>query len=138
MTIPYSKKLYRKELSMGLVFLILGILFVQQEPGNIFKYGFILVSILHLTSGFYRLRIPYLKVENGIITKSRLFSRTIPLDDIERIKIFAGDYILYTSETKLTINSQQVSKLQLAELDELLRSLKKSIEETPTKEYKYS
>lgn len=138
MTIPYSKKLYRKELSMGLVFIILGILFVKQEPGNILKYGFVLVGVLHLTSGFYRLRTPYLKVENGNITKSGLFSRTFSLIDVERIKIFAGDYILYTSETKLKINSQQVNKVQLAELDKFLRSLNKSIEKTPPKEYKYS
>ncbi|NJW51301.1 hypothetical protein [Salinimicrobium oceani] len=138
MTIRYSKKAFRRDLILGSVFLIFGIFFIAEEPDNVIRYGFLVVSLLHLISGLYQLKMPYLKLENGKITKGGLISKSIPLSEVVRIRKFAGDYTLYTSDKKLKINSELVNKTELNRLDELMRSIDVPLDETPPKDYKHS
>lgn len=138
MIVKYRRKRIWKELLLGTLFFILGIYFAVSEPENTFRYGFILVGLLHLISGIYQLNVPYLRFDNGKVTRSGLISRSISLSEVARIRKFAGDFSLYTAEKKLKINSELVSKDQMKELDELMRSLEVPLDETPPKEYKYS
>lgn len=138
MTVRYSKKVVRKDLVLGSLFLILGIFFILEEPSNVIRYGFLLISLLHLISGFYQLRMPYLKLEKGSITRGGLISKSISLSEVERIRKFAGDYTLYTSDKKLKIHSELVNRTEIDELDKLMRSIEVPLDETPPKEYKYS
>ena len=138
MNIRYSRKVVRKDLILGSLFLLLGIYFVAEEPDNILRYGFLLVSLLHLISGFYQLKMPYLKLKNGSITRGGFISKSISLSEVERIRKFAGDYTLFTPEKKLKINSELVDRSQLNELDELMGSLEIPLDETPPKKYNYT
>ena len=138
MIVKYRKKFIYKELILGSLFFIFGIFFIAEEPESIIRYGFLLLSLLHLVSGFYQLKMPYLKLGNGNITRGGLIPKTISLSEVEKIKKFAGDYTLYTSDKKLKINSELVCKTQLKDLDELMSSLETPLDETPSKEYKYS
>ena len=138
MTFKYPQKIMWKELVLGSLFFILGIYFAVSEPDNILRYGFIIVGLLHLITGIYQLKVPYLKFDNGSLIRGGLISKTISLSEVERIRKFAGDFTLYTSDKKLKINSELVSKFQRGELSVFLRSLDVTFEETPSQKYKYS
>ncbi|WP_029035964.1 hypothetical protein [Salinimicrobium xinjiangense] len=138
MTFRYYKKIIWKELILGSLFFILGIYFAVTEPDNIFRYGFIVVGLLHLISGIYQLKMPYLKFDNGSLIRGGLISKSVSLSEVEKIRKFAGDYTLFTSDKKLKINSELVNKSQREELNKYLRSLDVTFEEASLKEYKYS
>ena len=80
----------------------------------------------------------YLKIENGVLVKYSFRRRSMVLSEIEKIRKFAGDYILNSGGKKLKINSELVSKQQKTELESLLRSLDIPFEETPAKKYNYN
>ena len=137
MIIPYNRKIVRKELILGSVFFILGVAFIWSEPDSIFRYGLVLLGLLHLISGFYQLRNPYLKVENGILTRVGLLPKTIKLSEVEKTRKFAGDYTLFSKGKKLKINSELVNSHQKTELTNFILSLNIPVEETPSKKYSY-
>ena len=137
MTIPYSKKVLRREFILGTFFTVLGIAFAWNEPGNILRYAFILIGMLHIASGIFQYRNPYLRVENDILRKSDFFPKHIRLSEVTRIKSFAGEHTLFTSEKKLKINSELVEKGSKAELEEFLSSLRERIEEDFSEERIY-
>lgn len=138
MTVKYRRKVIYKKLILGSLFFIPGILFAVNEPDNFFRYGFILVGLLHLISGVYQLKVPYLRIENNSIIRGGLIRRTLKMSEVKEIRKFAGDYTLFTSEKKMKINSEYVRKSQRAELNGFLRSLEIPFEETPSKTYNYS
>ena len=138
MTFKYPEKIIWKELVLGTLIFILGFFFVISEPDNILRYGFIIVGLLHLITGIHQLKMLYLKFDNGRVIRGGLISKSISLSEIERIRKFAWDYTLYTSDKKLKINSELVNKSQREELSVFLRSLDVTFEETPSQKYKYS
>ncbi|WP_324719267.1 hypothetical protein [Salinimicrobium sp. HB62] len=138
MTVKYRKTLIWKELILGSLFFISGIYFALSGPYNFLRYGFIVVGLLHLITGIYQLKVPYLKFNNGSLIRGGLISKSISLSEVERIRKFAGDYTLYASDKKLKINSELVCKTQRKELNEFLSSLDITFEETPSQKYKYS
>ena len=137
MKIRYNNKVQRKELVLGSIFFVLGLVFVWEEPQNFFRYGLIFLGLAHLISGIYKIKNPYINLENGILKRSGLFPQIINLSEIEKIRKFAGDYIFHTSKKKLKINSELVSKDQKAELENMLRSLDIPFEESPVTRYNY-
>lgn len=137
MTIPYNKKLQRKEFILGILSIVLGIAFIWTEPNRAFEYAFLFVGLLHLASGIYQLKIPYLQVKNGMLKRAGLSPRSIPLSEVVGIRKFAEDYILFSSEKKLKIKSALISKHHKTELDNLMRAINVPINETPPKKYKY-
>lgn len=138
MIVRYPKKEYVKGLIFGLLFMITGFFFIMEEPAKIYRYGFLLVGVLHLITGFYQLKMPYLKFHNGRIKRGGLISKSISLSEVERIRKFAGDYTLFTPEKKLKINSVLIRKSQITELDKFLRSLEIPFEETASGKQNYS
>ncbi|HER40697.1 MAG TPA: hypothetical protein ENO10_05705 [Salinimicrobium catena] len=88
---------------------------------------------LFLFESYYQ----YLKIQNGMLIKYSFRRKSLKLSEVEKIKKFASDYILYSTGKKVKINSELVNKNQKAELDNLLRSLDIPFEETPAKKYKY-
>ena len=130
MTISYSKKVIRKDLILGSIFLIVGTYLVIGEPDNILRYGFLPLGLLHLFSGLYSLRNYYIKSENGILRRSGMFStRSVALANVIKIKSFAGDHTFYTPEKKLKISSEYISKESKPEFEDFLESLRNRIPE---------
>lgn len=137
MTIPYNQKVRRKELIFGSIFLVTGIAFLWNGSDSIFRYGFLLVGLLHLASGFFQIKVPYIKEENGILTRAGLFPKTIRLSEVEKIRKFAGDYTLFSAQKKLKINSALVDNRHIEQQQNLMESLSVPVDETPPKKYTY-
>ncbi len=106
---------------MQLVWFFIGIL--AKDEDNWTDYGMIVISIMYLIGYFYQRQNKYLTIENGLKKENRPFGKKIKLTDINQMEKYAGDYILKTEKTKLTINTQIIDPNSLAELKNELDKL---------------
>jgi len=97
MKIRYKKKRLKYNLIFGIVWLIFGLLgiFIKEKPFWT-DYGYLAMAILYMTTYFYEKKNQYLTIKNGMIYQNYPFGKKINLNEINRIKKFAGDYILKT------------------------------------------
>ena len=123
MKIRFTKKRLKHYLIFGIIWLVLGITAVIFNSDNVFNYGYLIIGILYFGTYLFENNKQYLTIENGIISKNHLIPKKINLNDIKRIKKFAGDYILKTDSTELRINTQLIEENSLAELNTVLENL---------------
>lgn len=124
MKIGYKKRHMNINLTFGLIWLVwffIGIL-IKNEP-HWADYGWIVISALYLIGYYYQRQNKYLTIENGILKVNSPFGKKINLTEIKQIKRFAGDYILKTDKTDLSINRQIIDPNSLEELDTELNKL---------------
>ncbi|MDZ4127680.1 MAG: hypothetical protein U1E02_26455 [Hydrogenophaga sp.] len=123
MKIRFKKKRLKYYLIFGILWLVLGTTAVIFNPENFFNYGYLLMGILYAGTYLFENKKQYLTIENGIISKNHLIPKKINLNEIKRIKKFAGDYILKTDSTELRINTELIEENSLAELNTVLEKL---------------
>ena len=124
MKIRYKKKRFKYNLIFGIFWMIFGLvgIFTREKPYWT-DYGFLVMAILYITTYFYEKKNQYLTIRNGVIYQNYPFGKKINLNEINRIKKFAGDYILKTDNAELTINTQIIDKKSLSELNSELEKL---------------
>jgi len=125
MKIFYKKKRLYFNLFFGVFWLVYGIYRLLSSSGSQWiSYGFIIISVLYLIQFFYFFIKPVLIIENNQIVWNDLFrSKIFGLDDIERVKKFAGDITLFTKTDKITLNKQLFEKESFEELNSFLDKL---------------
>tara|TARA_R110002033_G_scaffold59871_1_gene109765 strand:+ start:56 stop:442 length:387 start_codon:yes stop_codon:yes gene_type:complete len=123
MKIRFTKKRLKHYLIFGILWLVLGTTAVIFNSDNIFNYGYLIIGILYLGTYLFENNKQYLTIENGIISKNHLIPKKINLNEVKRIKKFAGDYILKTDSTELRINTELIEEKSLAELNTVLENL---------------
>ena len=123
MKIRFTKKRLKHYLIFGILWLVLGTTAVIFNSDNIFNYGYLIIGILYFGTYLFENNKHYLTIENGTISKNHLIPKKINLNEIKRIKKFAGDYILKTDSTELRINTELIEKKSLAELNTMLENL---------------
>ena len=64
-----------------------------------------------------------ISIKDGIIKVSSPFGKSINLNEVKRIRKFAGDYILKTDKRELTINTQLIDPISLEDLNAELKKL---------------
>lgn len=82
------------------------------------------ISISYILSYLYNLINQYITIKDGTLKVNHLFGKKINLNEIKSINKFAGDYILKTDTTELTINTQILDKKSLQDLNQVLDELK--------------
>ena len=123
MKIRFTKKRLKHSLIFGIVWLALGTTAVIFNSENVFNYGYLIIGFLYFGTYLFENNKQYLTIENGIISKNQLIPKKINLNEINRIKKFAGDYILKTDSTELRINTVLIEEKSLAELNTVLENL---------------
>ncbi len=109
---------------MGIVWLIYGIILVIfKEDVNWFDCAWFGFSAIYLIMYFYQKKEKYLTLENGIIKQNWPFGKKMNLNEIKRIRHFAGDYILKSENKELAINIQLIDEESLLELKTELKKL---------------
>jgi hypothetical protein len=124
MKIGYKKKHLNVNLILGLVWFIwffVGV-YVKEEQ-NWIDYGWIFMSLMYLGLYFYQKNYKYLSIENGTIAVEGPLGKKMNLNEVKRIKKFAGDYILKTDKKELTINTRIIEPNALSKLDAELEKL---------------
>ena len=123
MKIRFTKKRLKHYLIFGILWLILGTTAVISNSDNVFNYGYLIIGILYFGTYLFENNKQYLTIENGIISKNHLIPKKVNLNEIKRIKKFAGDYILKTDSTELRINTELIEEKSLSELNTVLENL---------------
>ena len=124
MKIAFKQRHLNVSLIFGLIWSVwffVGV-FGKEEP-NWTDYGWIFISLMYLGMYFYQKNYKYLTIENGIINVNGPFGKKLNLTEIKRIKKFAGDYIIKTDKSELTINTQIIDLTSLNELNSELEKL---------------
>lgn len=124
MKIGYKKRHLNVNLIFGLFWLLwffIGV-FGKEEP-NWTDYGWIVISLMYLGMYFYQKNYNYLTIENGFIKQNWPFGKKMNLNEIKRIRHFAGEYILKSELKKMKINIQLINEESLLELKTELKKL---------------
>lgn len=132
MKINYSKERLNSNYKLGLYFVIAGtimtIAFTIFSESNEFQLdsagiGLIGAGIFSLIIYYYEKKKQYLTIKDGILTKNTLIPKNINLNEINRIKRFAGDYKLRTNKAEFIIDTQIIDPNSLTELNAELEKL---------------
>ena len=124
MRIQYKKRHLNVNLIFGLFWLLwffIGV-FGKEEP-NWTDYGWIVISIMYLGMYFYQKNYNYLTIENGFIKQNWPFGKKMNLNEIKRIRHFAGEYILKSELKKMKINIDLIESESLSKLKTELKKL---------------
>ena len=120
-----KKKRVSANLIFGLLWLVwffIGML-TKDNPGWI-DYGWIVISAMYLILYFfYERENKYLTLENGVLKVNSPFGKKSNLSDVKQIRKFAGDYVLKTDKTELTIHTHIIDPDSLSELNAELEKL---------------
>ena len=123
MSIPYNKNQQRKEFVFGILMVIIAIPLIWSEPGNPLRYYPVVFGLLLIGSYFFKQKYPYLKIEGDVLTVYKIRRKSLKLSEVNKIKKFAGEFTLCTSEDKIKIYSELIDRNSKAELNELIDSL---------------
>jgi len=123
MKIKYKNKRLTHYLVFTILWLVLGTLSIIYQPSGFLNYGYFLIGLVYLGIWIFTKTKQYLTIENGVITKNGLRSKSMVLNDIKQIKKFGGDYTLKTPTQEMKINTQIIEENSLATLDEVLDNL---------------
>ena len=96
---------------------------VFNENSSWFDYFWFLMSGTYLIIYFYQKKEKYLTIENGIIKQNWPFGKKMKLNEIKRIKHFAGEYIIKSELKKMKINIGLIEDESLSELKSELKKL---------------
>ncbi len=125
MTIPYKKKRLTVNLILGLIWMIYAVILTQiNENFSWIDYGWFIMAIAYFILYFYQKREKYFTIENGIIKQNWPFGKKLNLSEIKYIRYFAGDIILKTDESDLSINGDLIDEKTYDGLKEELKKLK--------------
>ncbi|MGG5486151.1 hypothetical protein [Gaetbulibacter sp. PBL-D1] len=124
MKIHYKKKQITLNLILGLVWLANGVIqTIFNDNTRWFDYIWFLLSGFYLITYFYQTKEKYLTIGNGFIKQNWPFGKKIYLNEITRIKHFAGEYILKTTSQEMKINIDLIDKESLSNLKTELEKL---------------
>ena len=127
MKIRYSKRQFLFNGLLGGTFLITGLLQLYRKT-EIYQYliygAQILLGLLMVVSYFYEKKLQYITIEKGTLTRNRFFfSRSLQLNKISKVQSFPGKIKLFTSEEKITINTELIEDESRNDLLRVLGSL---------------
>lgn len=124
MTIRYSKKRLFSSLILGGMFAAFGLLrLVDQSDNSWLYYLQLFFGLFAVGAYFYESHFQYLIVENGTLTKNTIRRKSLQLDKINKIHSFPGKITVFTSEEKLSINTELIDKDSRNDLLKVIGSL---------------
>jgi hypothetical protein len=124
MKIKYSKKRLYSSLILGGTFAAFGLLQLLNNPDTPWIYYLqLFFGLFTVGAYFYENYFQYLTIEKGILTKNSLRKRCLQLNDINKIQSFPGKIKLFTSEEKLSINTELIAEDSRNDLLKVLGSL---------------
>ncbi|MAX78691.1 MAG: hypothetical protein CL843_00750 [Crocinitomicaceae bacterium] len=130
--IKYASKRLNNNLYMGLFFIavgcvIVGLSFVFKNV-ELFSLeslgvGQIGAGITLLGIYYFEFKKHYLTLQNGILTKNKLFPKRIDLSKIKSIRYVAGNYVLNSDKGQFVINTHIIAPDSLSMLKNELQQL---------------
>ena len=104
LNIAYKNKHHIANLILGIIWILLGLTdFIVDEEIDWNTYFWIGFGLLYLVIYFYQKIEKYISIENGFIKQNWPFGKCLQLSEIKRIRHFAGDFTLKTTNKTLKI-----------------------------------
>ena len=130
MKIKYSKSRIFLNGALGATFAISGALKVYEGTAEFFHYIQLILGSLMVASFFLERKLGYLRINDGVLRKYWLGKKSLQLNKIIRIQSFPGNIKIFTSEEKLSINTELIAKHSRIDLLRVLGSL--DVENNPS------
>ncbi|WP_338732292.1 hypothetical protein [Mangrovimonas cancribranchiae] len=123
MTFPFkkSKKRFYFNLSLGILWIIVGSIGVFMDDTRWTDYIFLIIGLFYLVSSFLDTQTHHLIITKDVIKEDFFFGKSINIKNINNISEFAGDIILKTPSKELTIHKQAFE-------NEVFSSIKQQVE----------
>lgn len=111
-------------LALGYMWLVWFLVtYLTSEEISWSEYGLGLFSLIYFGFYFYQRQNKYVTIADGYIQINAPFGKKLNLNEVQRIRKFAGDYILKTDKKELVINTKIVDMDSLKDLDNELQKL---------------
>ena len=124
MKIKYKKTTWIVNIIAALVWLFyFGIIVFEKEEPNWIDYGWIVISLIYFGLYFYQVKYDYITIENDTIRVHGPLGKKLKLKYIKIIRKFAGDYIIKSDQTEITINTKIIDSDALHKLNTELEKL---------------
>ena len=124
MKIKYRNRHLNINLALGMVWLLWFItIYFSSEGTDWHDYGVGLFSMIYFGLYLYQRQNKYLTISDGWIKKNSPFGKKIKLGEVDRIRKFAGDYILKTDSKEFVINTLIIAPESIKDLDGELQKL---------------
>lgn len=128
MKIEFKKKHLNISLTFGVIWLVFSLFVILiKEKAHWFDYGYLIIAVSYLALYFHQKQNKYISINDEVIKVNGLFGKKINTKDVKQMKRFAGDIILKTDKTELTINTQVIDPDSLNKLEVELEKLNRLI-----------
>lgn len=124
MKIRFKKRQVYLNLFLGIIWSVNAILqTVINEDPSWYDYIWYPLAVIYLILFYFQIKEKYLSIENGMIKKNRPFGDKMNLNEIIRIKDFAGQYILTSEFQDMKINNNLIDERSQNDLKAELKKL---------------
>lgn len=93
---------------------------ISESWGDWISFGFLFLGGICLAAATWVLYTPYLSIQGETLIQPGWKTKRIPLRALESVRNFAGDLILESGKTKITVNSYAAVKEDFKSLEEFL------------------
>ncbi|MBZ9730492.1 hypothetical protein LB467_12430 [Salegentibacter sp. JZCK2] len=123
MIINYRKKRLKLQLLFGVSSVIIGLVALIIGSESIFIYPWLILGLLEIGIWYYENKYQYLKIDNNILTKNSLFSKSIDLTQLTAIKKNKSTFVLESNDHSLKIYKDMIAPDSLNRLTDLLNEI---------------
>jgi len=122
-TIYYKKKNLKFQLFYGILSAVIGVIGMFLEAKPLMTYPWLVLGILQIGTSYYQYKYQYLKIENNILTKNSLISKSIDLRELTAIRKFRNSFVLESKDQEIRIYKHLIATDSLYKLTDLLNEL---------------
>ena len=119
--IIYNRKYLRGQLFWSVVMLASSIYSIISESTASITYFNLTIGSVVLSNYFLCRWQPYGVIDDQKILKGILIRREIRIEDITRVKMFAGDIEVHSDKRKITFDKSRIDKSVAPEVEEYFR-----------------
>ncbi|WP_037320039.1 hypothetical protein [Salegentibacter sp. Hel_I_6] len=123
MTIYYKKKNLKFQLFYGILSALLGIFGIVLDAKPLIAYPWLILGILQIGTWFYQSKHQYIRIENNILTKNSLFSKSIDLNKLTAIRKFKNSIVLESKDQSIKIYKDVIATDSLYRLTDFLNEI---------------
>jgi len=122
-TIYYRKKRLKFQLFFGVLSVIIGLVGIIIGSESLFIYPWLILGLLELGTWYYENKYQYLKIDNNILTKNSLFSKSIDLTQLSAIRKYKSTLVLESKDQSIKIYKDMIALESLTQLTDLFNEI---------------
>jgi len=110
-------------LFFGVLSVIIGLVGIIIGSESLFIYPWLILGLLELGTWYYKNKYQYLKIDNNILTKNSLFSKSIDLTQLSAIRKYKSTLVLESKDQSIKIYKDMIALESLTQLTDLFNEI---------------